>query len=478
MQLFQNGFFCEYEMNVFIKMFFDKDSDVKVYTDFVYQNEVIKADAKIEFENKIYRGSYRYNYKKRNERTDKIVFRCFVVRAFCDAAQNFKKVSIPWGALSGIRPAKVVRQMREGGMSIEEVKNELKEIFGVEEHKIELAMKVAENESEILKDVNKNSISLYIGIPFCPSKCLYCSFVSSDMRVGKKYVDSYVELLDKELEKSAEVIKKLNFSLENIYIGGGTPTSVSEKHLEEILKSVNRHFDLSCLKEFTLEAGRADTITEEKLMIAKKYGVDRISINPQTMNDSTLKAVGRLHDSKMVREAFLLARKCGFDNINMDLIAGLPGEDAEMFKYSVDEVIKLDPENITVHSLCIKRAASFRFSEYSLADADEMNKMLDYVQEVMNKTDREPYYMYRQKNISGNLENVGYAKKGYHSFYNVNIMEEVQNIIATGGGGSSKIVKGDRIERVFNFKDACEYIKRFDEILDKKEKFEKIYMEM
>lgn len=284
--------------------------------------------------------------------------------------------------------------------------------------------------------------------------------------------------MGEEIKKSAEVLEKLGFYIENIYIGGGTPTAISAEKLEEIFGYIRKYFDLSRLKEYTLEAGRADTIDRDKLLCAKRAGVDRISINPQTMNKKTLETVGRLHDDKDVENAFYLARECGFDNINMDLIAGLPGENAEMFKNSLERIIKLDPENITVHSLCIKRAAALRLSGISRAKPEETEKMLSYTQKRMKETKREPYYMYRQKNISGNLENVGYAKSGRHSFYNVNIMEEVQNIMALGGGGASKIVKGDRIERVFNFKDACEYIKRFDEILEKKEEFLSIYEKM
>lgn len=477
-QLIQNGFFCEYEMNVFMRMFFGKEDEGRVTTYFSYENNHITAAAKIEYFGRSYGKEYNYDYKKRDAGTDKIVFRCFVVRAFCDAAQAIKKVSIPWGALSGIRPAKVVRQMSEKNMTDPEIKKDLHEIFGVSDEKIELAMQVSKNETEILKDVKENSASIYVGIPFCPSKCLYCSFVSNDMRVAKKYTDDYVRLLEKEIEKAAEVAERLGFGIENIYIGGGTPTALNENQIESVLVSLEKNFEPAKLKEFTLEAGRADTITREKLEIAKKHGVDRISINPQTMNDKTLELVGRKHSAQMVRDAFYLARDCGFKNINMDLIAGLPGENAADFKYSLDEVIKLDPENITVHSLCIKRAAKFRFSEYETADSDIMNEMLGYTQKRMKETGRNPYYMYRQKNISGNLENVGYAKEGCYSFYNVNIMEEVQNIIALGGGGASKLVKGNRIERIFNFKDACEYIKRFDEIIDKKEEFYRVYSEM
>ena len=298
---------------------------------------------------------------------------------------------------------------------------------------------------------------------------MYCSFVSTDIRVSGKYMDEFVEKLLLEIDKTAQVTEKLGAYAENIYIGGGTPTTLSAQQLTMIFERLKKHFDFSKIKEFTLEAGRPDTITDEKLIAAKNGGVNRISINPQTMNEETLKRVGRTHTPQMVKNSFDMARKAGFDNINMDLIAGLPGENVEMFKKSLDEVIELDPENITVHSMCIKRAADLKRNIDRLTDSEMMNEMLSYTQKRMKETKREPYYMYRQKNSSGNLENVGYAKEGCMSTYNVNIMEEKQTIIALGGGGSTKLVYGDRIERIFNFKDPIEYIRRFDEILERKD---------
>jgi oxygen-independent coproporphyrinogen-3 oxidase len=282
-------------------------------------------------------------------------------------------------------------------------------------------------------------------------------------------MNDFVEKLLLEIDKTAEIIKKMGAYVENIYIGGGTPTTLEVKHLESIFDRLKKNFDFDKIKEFTLEAGRPDTITKEKLYAAKIGGVNRISINPQTMNEITLERVGRKHTPEMVKECFSYAREAGFDNINMDLIAGLPEEDVNMFCYSLDEVIKLNPENITVHSMAVKRAASLRFTDTELAKANDMNKMLSYTQKRMEQTGRKPYYMYRQKNISGNLENVGYSREGFMSTYNINIMEEKQTIIALGGGGSTKIVMEDRIERIFNFKDPLEYIKRFDEILQKKD---------
>ena len=376
---------------------------------------------------------------------------------------------VPWGILTGIRPVKIVHNLLDKGMSDEYIRQNLKENYLIMDEKIDLALEIAKRERPFIYPIDENKISLYIGIPFCPTRCLYCSFVSTDIRVSGKYMDSFVDKLLLEIDKTAEVIDKMGAYVENIYIGGGTPTTLEPHHLKAIFDRLKANFDFSKIKEFTLEAGRPDTITKDKLYEAKQGGVNRISINPQTMNEQTLKRVGRKHTPDMVRKCFEMARKMGFDNINMDLIAGLPEETVDMFKYSLDEVIKLDPENITVHSMCVKRAASLRFSDAELAKANDMNEMLSYTQKHMEKTGRKPYYMYRQKNISGNLENVGYAKDGCMSTYNINIMEEKQTIIALGGGGSTKIVMDDRIERVFNFKDPLEYIRRFDEILKKKD---------
>lgn len=471
MDLIQNGFSCEYDMEIFMNLFFDKNEDAVIMTNLTHKNNSINVYAEIIYKGKTYCEDCFYPFDSTvcDKRLIKKNYTCAVTKAFCRTAQKIRNVSLPWGVMSGIRPAKVVRQYHEDGYSYEEIKNILMNLYEVSEKKAELAIRVAKNEKLILSDIGKNSVSIYIGIPFCPTRCLYCSFVSTDLKKSGKYTDDFVRLLVKEIEKTSQILSELSLYVQNIYIGGGTPTSLSENQLKDIFDAVEKYLKNDKLKEFTLEAGRPDTITKEKLLVAKNAGVNRISINPQTMNDVTLKKIGRRHSSNMIREAFWLARECGFDNINMDLIAGLPDESVEMFKYSLNEVIKMNPENITVHSMCVKKAAALRFSEIELTKSKEMNEMLDYTAEVMNNTKREPYYMYRQKNISGNLENVGYAEKSRMSFYNINIMEEAQTIIALGGGAVTKIVKGDRIERIFNFKDPYEYINRFDEIISKKE---------
>lgn len=284
----------------------------------------------------------------------------------------------------------------------------------------------------------------------------------------------FVDKLELEIEKTGKILRDNGLYAENIYIGGGTPTTLTAEYFERIFRKLYDNFDLDRLIEFTVEAGRPDTITSEKLEVLKKYGVNRISINPQSMNDNILKKIGRSHSSEMIYRAYEEARKIGFSVINTDLIAGLPDETPEMFERSLDKVIELKPENITVHSLCLKKKAYFKMTDNELAKSEYMNRMLSYTQKRMKEEGYVPYYMYRQKNSSGNLENVGYAKPGTMSVYNVNIMEEKQTIIAMGGGGSSKAVTSNGITRVFNFKDPLEYIRRFDEILLKKDEISEI----
>ncbi|MDD6735663.1 MAG: coproporphyrinogen dehydrogenase HemZ [Clostridiales bacterium] len=477
MELIQRGYSCAYEMNVFLNIFFGKDEKGTVITDFIHENDVVRVHTEIIFENKKFEGNYSFNFKnsESDEKKKKKIYGCCCMKSFCNAAKKIRNIPLPWGVMSGIRPAKNVRQLHDEGYDYEEVKKIIRDIYGVSEEKCELAVNVAKNEEEILKRAFENSVSIYIGIPFCPSRCLYCSFVSTDIKHSGIYMDEFCRLLCREIEKTGEILKELGFSVQNIYIGGGTPTTLSEENLGRIFESINKNIDLSRLDEFTLEAGRPDTITEEKLMTAKYGGVNRISINPQTMNDETLVKIGRKHTVEEFLKAFAAARKLGFENINTDLIAGLPDENFNMFKKSIDEILKLNPEEVTVHSMCVKRAAALKLSEYGLTGYEEMNKMLGYAQKKMMEAGKEPYYMYRQKNISGNLENVGYADKSHMSSYNINIMEEIQTIIALGGGGASKVVMGDRIERVVNFKEPYEYIRRFDEILEKKEEIAEFY---
>ena len=378
----------------------------------------------------------------------------------------------PWGMMTGIRPAKNVNTYLDEGLTAEEGISKLMDTFEVTRPKAELAAKVALAERDILKKADSNGISLYIGIPFCPTRCLYCSFTSYPLDVYAKKVDGYIDALIKELQYLGK--KAEGKRLDSIYIGGGTPTSLTADQMDRLMGNVSEIFDMSHLLEYSVEAGRPDTITTEKLKVIKKNGADRISVNPQTMNDETLVTIGRKHTVEDIKRVFCEARDAGHTNINMDLIIGLPGEGEAEIQHTMDEIAKLKPENLTVHTLAVKRASALRakLGDYDLAKAMQMEKMLSITANGAAELGLNPYYMYRQKNMLGSFENVGYAKKGFESVYNVVIMEETQSIYAAGAGASTKLYDSTtgRIERVFNVKNVDEYISRIDEMIDRKRK--------
>ena len=378
----------------------------------------------------------------------------------------------PWGMLTGIRPAKTINTYMDTGLTKAESIKKMIETYEMSPEKAELAATVATAERSILEKADKNGISLYIGIPFCPTRCLYCSFTSYPIDIYKTKVDGYVEALIKELKFLGE--KAQGKRLDSIYIGGGTPTSLSAEHLDKIMAAVLETFDLSNILEYTVEAGRPDTITAEKLKVIKKNGASRISVNPQTMNDETLRLIGRKHTVDDIKRVFYEARSVGHDNINMDLILGLPGEGEDEVKNTMEEIKKLSPESLTVHTLAVKRASRLKetLGDYDLAKAMLMENILGLSAKGAAEMGLAPYYMYRQKNMLGSFENVGYAKKGFESIYNVVIMEETQSIYAAGAGASTKLYdpETDRIERIFNVKNVDEYIGRIDEMIDRKRK--------
>lgn len=470
------GHDSDYNLGLVANLFFSAEDDVSILSASKRADNTLTIDTTIEFENKTYKSSFS-SFCDEGDDFISVKRLCNVVSGmslFLCAKQIRNKI-LPWGTITGIRPSKPIRQMLEEGKSEEEIFKFFKTCYAISDKKFDLALNVSKNELDVIKQNKKNDIALYIGIPFCPSRCLYCSFVSTDLSHSGKYVESYIEHLLREIEYSSNLLNETDYKIQSIYMGGGTPTSITAEQMDKILSAVRKHFDLKNVKEFCVEAGRPDTITEEKLLVLKSHGVDRISINPQTMNEKTLKLIGRSHTPKQIENAFSLARKAGFSNINADVIAALPGETLEDFKYTLSEIDKYSPENITVHTMSIKRGSALHqsLSGYDLTDRKTAESMLDYSQEFMKKTGRVPYYMYRQKNMMGNLENVGYSKPGHFSSYNINIMEEVLSILALGAGGSGKAVSPDfeRIERVFNFKGPIEYITRFDEILAKKDEF-------
>ena len=390
--------------------------------------------------------------------------------------------TLPWGNLTGIRPAKLAMGLIESGMKNTEAAQEMRERYMVSPQKTALAITIANREREILKDIDyENGYSLYVGIPFCPSICLYCSFSSYPLKQWKNRVNQYLEALCKEIKEVAAIMKAKGRKLDTVYIGGGTPTTLEPEQLKVLLDALMENFCCENLAEFTIEAGRPDSITREKLMMIRNYPITRISVNPQTMNQKTLDLIGRKHTVEQIKNVYNMAREEGFDNINMDIILGLVGEDVDEVKHTLSEIQAMDPESLTVHSLAIKRAAALniwrdKYKQLSTKNTDEIIRMTE---ETAKKLDMEPYYMYRQKNMAGNFENVGYSKEGKECIYNILIMEEKQTIIACGAGASSKVVfhnESDdnhsvRIERIENVKDVRNYISRIDEMIERKREF-------
>ena len=386
------------------------------------------------------------------------------------------KEELPWGTLTGIRPTKIPMKLMEKGHSDEEIFSYMKENYFATDEKIQLSIDIAKREKALLSKIDyENGYSLYIGIPFCPSTCLYCSFTSYPLAVWSKKVDEYLDALEKEIEFTAQKFyhKKLN----SIYIGGGTPTTLNPQQLDRLIRKIKCSFDLQHCVEFTVEAGRPDSITREKLAVLRKHNIDRISINPQTMKQETLDLIGRRHTVEQIKESFKIARELGFDNINMDLIMGLPQEDIEDVRNTMEELKALDPDNITIHSLAIKRAARLNIFKDHYKDMQMINTQahMDLCADYCKEMGLSPYYLYRQKGMAGNMENVGYAKSGKAGVYNILIMEEKQTIMALGAGATTKFVLPElnpdgshRIERVENVKDVKNYLERVDEMIKRK----------
>ncbi len=379
---------------------------------------------------------------------------------------------LPWGNLTGIRPTKLAVAMLERGCSDEEITEFLKNSHYVSEEKIRLSIDIAKRELALLSDIHyEGGYSLYIGIPFCPTTCLYCSFTSYPIAGYRKLVESYIDCVIKEMEFVSEKYK--NKILDSVYIGGGTPTTLEAEQLDRLITRLKELFDFSTVKEFTVEAGRADSITREKLEMLKKHEVSRISINPQTMKQQTLQIIGRRHTVEQVIEAYKLAREIGFDNINMDLILGLPDETEEDVANTIESVVELAPDSLTVHSLAIKRASKLSqwITEHGIKTLRNTDKTMEIAAEGAKRLKMQPYYLYRQKNMSGNFENVGYAKEGKYGLYNILIMEEKQTIVALGAGSITKVVSPDgRIERCDNVKDVALYIEKIDEMIERKQR--------
>lgn len=454
-----------YDVYQIINLFF-LFPDIKFVEENYDYNIEVKEDVIV-----IQKGSESYEYiinksYKRKEEVKKAVFLYF---------SKHTTDELPWGTLIGIRPSKKALELLQAGLSEEAIIAEFKEKHVTREDKAQLCIDVAKFEKNIV-NTKKDNISVYIGMPFCPTRCLYCSFASNPIEKCKDIVEPYLQSLAHEIKEVSSYIQEKKLKIECVYFGGGTPTSVNDEQFEFIMKCIYEGFtEKNNVKEFTVECGRPDSITYKKLSTMKKYGVHRISINPQTMNDDTLKLIGRTHSVGDVTEKFTMARELGFDNINMDLIVGLPGEKITHIIKTCEKILELKPDSITIHGLSIKRASKLHEKmlnnyRFEVPGQEELNKMYEYTVELSKKLHMKPYYMYRQKNMVGNMENIGYTRPGYEGIYNIQMIEEKQTVIALGADAVCKVVFLDenRHERFANIKDVREYIKRLDEMIQKK----------
>lgn len=457
----------EYDIYSLVKAFYPKE-EVKIGTDEALAGEDILFTMDVKYSDNVLTldgREVKIDYSDRPDTKNRLKL------AIYESLSERTKKTLPWGTLTGIRPTKISLGMIEEGADDEQVSSYMRQTYRTSDAKIDLSLQVSHKEHELLSKIDyDNGYSVYIGIPFCPSTCLYCSFTSYPIGLWKKKLDDYLDALEKEMAFTAEACK--DKSLTTIYIGGGTPTSLDEEHLEKLLTLVDKYFDTPSLLEYTIEAGRPDSITYEKLQIMKNHPVNRISINPQTMNQKTLDLIGRFHKVEDIHRVYGWARELGFDNINMDLILGLPGETIEDVKYTLDEVEKMAPDNLTVHSLALKHSARLNIDRESYDDylIENSQKHMDICQDCADHMGMSAYYLYRQKNMAANLENIGYALPGKEGLYNILIMEEKQTIMALGAGCSCKFVAdhGKTVTRCENVKDVQLYMDRIDEMIERK----------
>ena len=385
----------------------------------------------------------------------------------------------PWGALTGVRPVKLPTRSMRAGSSPEEAHRELKEEYRVSPARAKLAVDCAQASLAADRMLGEDQVSLYIGIPFCPTRCAYCSFVSADVGRTLKLVEPYLEGLLAELAETGRVLREIGLSVRTLYVGGGTPTTLSAGQLDRLLTAARAHLPLETCVEYTVEAGRPDTITREKLEVLRDQGIGRISINPQTLENPVLAAIGRRHSAQAILDSYALARQVGFSCINMDLIAGLPRDSFDGFQRSLKGVMSLAPENITVHTLALKKGSKLMEERGALPSGKETAQMLDFSREELQKAGYVPYYLYRQKYMSGSLENVGWAKPGTASLYNIAMMEELQTVVSVGGGGVTKLVdrKSGTILRLPNPKYPHDYLNMQEKVLSQKNEIRSFYLE-
>ncbi|WP_040211506.1 coproporphyrinogen III oxidase [Clostridium polynesiense] len=413
--------------------------------------------------------------KKSYEDSENIGCKNFIKKAVFQFLTEETKEHFPWGTLVGIRPSKIALDLINKGLTAEEIISYFNRVYCTDRDKAQLCIDIAKYENSFVNN-KENNISIYLGMPFCPTRCAYCSFASNPISACKPLVEPYLLALKKEIEFIRDYINERKLTVETVYFGGGTPTSVDDEQFKFIMKAIFDNLILNKnVKEFTVECGRPDSLSNSKLETLKKYNVTRISINPQTMNDSTLKGIGRKHSSKDIIDIFNKARELGFDNINMDLIVGLPGEGLDHVRHTCSEILKLSPESVTVHGMSIKRASDLHEKillkqYYYKPNQKELNSMYNETRALAEKLNMIPYYMYRQKNMVGNMENVGYTIIGRECVYNIEMIEEKQTIIALGADAVTKVVfqKDNRIERFGNLKEVKQYIDKIDAMIEGK----------
>lgn len=485
MRIYINNEIYEYEIKTYLRIFFpDKefvftyDKDLLVDLEFQIEDDqmglVYYEDQQMKYESFFGKEHPLITNLPIDEKQRVKGKKRLIKQLIYNVATNISGKKVPWGILTGVRPTKVVFDLiNQYGKDKNKIKQVLRREYKITDDKIKLMLDVVDKEGKILDKNKADEVSLYIGIPFCPSRCIYCSFPSYPIGKNKNNISGYLDALKRELDF---VVRKAikNKPIRSIYIGGGTPTSLNELQLESLLEKISRTIDISKVSEFTVEAGRPDTITKEKLEILKKYGVHRISINPQTMNQQTLDIIGRSHKVDDIFTAFNMAKSYGFD-VNMDVIIGLAGESSTDVLYTMEQFWKIKPDNVTVHTLAIKRGSQLHetFKSYRFASAEEIEHMLEITSRQLELMGLNPYYMYRQKNMIGNYENVGYAQVGKECIYNVEIIEEKQTIWAIGAGATSKIVSKDKmsLNRIENVKNITDYINRIDEMINRKKQY-------
>ena len=400
--------------------------------------------------------------------------------SFFRAAREVTGVTPSWGALTGIRPAKLVRSMMEEGMTAAQADRVLRETYCVSPARRRLALESAAAGLKAKNELRPEEISLYIGIPFCPTRCAYCSFVSASVEKSFKLMEPYLEALTAEIDAAGRMVRETGLRVKSFYMGGGTPTTLSARQMDALLTKVNESFDLSGCAEYCIEAGRPDTIDREKLQVLLDHGADRISVNPQSLEAQVLEAIGRHHSPEDIERAMELAVSMGFPHVNMDLIAGLPADTPEGFRRTLDRCMTFGADNITVHTLSLKKGSRILLEGLPIPTAEDVAAMLDYADPALRARGFQPYYLYRQKYMSGSFENVGWCISGAEGLYNIYIMEELHSILSLGAGGSTKMVdtKRNRIERVFHPKFPLEYIQRPEKLAENLETFRRFHENM